>query len=221
MNKVDIINSILSKDAGKLTEAKAAIKEMLSARESQFRADASKFVARSLFESEDPVSKHKAAAEYHKKESETETDDNMRKLHASAARVHARAASAHEQGSSDRKLISKQAERHTKRAEFIGGVLNAHGHFRMTESLSLDEETGADSKSHAWMTAYHNRVADFHARRGESDRQSLHKTAANAHASAYAAHKNGDSNKHEISANADKHSEAAEDATWSHMKSFN
>lgn len=50
MNKIDIINSILSKDAGNLTEAKSAIKALLSAREAQFRADASKFVAKSLFE---------------------------------------------------------------------------------------------------------------------------------------------------------------------------
>lgn len=50
MEKQDIINSFLSQDAGKLTEAKTALKALLDARAASFRADSSKFVAKSLFE---------------------------------------------------------------------------------------------------------------------------------------------------------------------------
>jgi hypothetical protein len=51
MEKQDIINSFLSKDADKVTEAKAALKSLLTARMTQFRSDSSKFIAKSLFES--------------------------------------------------------------------------------------------------------------------------------------------------------------------------
>lgn len=50
MDNKDILRAILSKDAGKIAEAKVAIKELLTANASQFRADSSKFVAKSLFE---------------------------------------------------------------------------------------------------------------------------------------------------------------------------
>jgi len=51
MDKKDIINSLLSGDATKITEAKAALKGALDVRAAQFRADSSKFIAKSLFES--------------------------------------------------------------------------------------------------------------------------------------------------------------------------
>lgn len=50
MEKLDIIKSFLSKEADKMTEAKAALKALLDARASQFRSDSQKFVAKSLFE---------------------------------------------------------------------------------------------------------------------------------------------------------------------------
>jgi hypothetical protein len=52
MEKQDIINSFLSGDTAKVTEAKAALRALLDARAGQFRADSTKFVAKSLFESE-------------------------------------------------------------------------------------------------------------------------------------------------------------------------
>lgn len=50
MDKQEFLKAILSKDANKLAEAKTAIKELLNARAAQFRADSSKFVAKSLFD---------------------------------------------------------------------------------------------------------------------------------------------------------------------------
>ena len=52
MEKQDILRSILSKDSAKVAEAKEAFKALLSARAQQFRQDSSKFIAKSLFESE-------------------------------------------------------------------------------------------------------------------------------------------------------------------------
>jgi len=53
MEKTEIVKAILSKDAGKLAEAKLAIKALLDARAAQFRADSQKFVAKSLFETKE------------------------------------------------------------------------------------------------------------------------------------------------------------------------
>lgn len=50
MEKIDILKAILSKDASRVAEAKGAIKALLDTRASQFRADCTKFVAKSLFE---------------------------------------------------------------------------------------------------------------------------------------------------------------------------
>lgn len=50
MNKQEILKAILSKDDSKISEAKAAIKEMLTAKADQFRSDSQKFIAKSLFE---------------------------------------------------------------------------------------------------------------------------------------------------------------------------
>lgn len=50
MEKQEIINSFLSADATRVTEAKAALRALLDARAGRFRADSTKFVAKSLFE---------------------------------------------------------------------------------------------------------------------------------------------------------------------------
>lgn len=50
MERKDILNAILSKDATRVAEAKAAIRGMLDARATQFKAEATKFVSKSLFE---------------------------------------------------------------------------------------------------------------------------------------------------------------------------
>jgi hypothetical protein len=50
MDKLEVIRSILSGDATKVAEAKVAIKSFLTASANKFRADSSKFVAKSLFE---------------------------------------------------------------------------------------------------------------------------------------------------------------------------
>jgi hypothetical protein len=50
MEKREIIKAILSKDTARIAEAKQAIKELMTARANQFRADSSKFIAKSLFE---------------------------------------------------------------------------------------------------------------------------------------------------------------------------
>jgi hypothetical protein len=55
MEKTEIVKAILSKDAGRLAEAKLAIKALLDARATQFRAESSKFVAKSLFEGAEQV----------------------------------------------------------------------------------------------------------------------------------------------------------------------
>lgn len=55
MNKQDIIGAILSKDSAKLAEATTAIKTLLNARAAQFRVDSGKFVAKSLFESQETI----------------------------------------------------------------------------------------------------------------------------------------------------------------------
>lgn len=49
MTNQDIVRAILSKDSARLAEAKTAIKTLLDARATQFRADSTKFVAQSLF----------------------------------------------------------------------------------------------------------------------------------------------------------------------------
>lgn len=51
MEKQDIVRAILSKDEAKITEAKVAFRALLDTRATQFRADSTKFVAKSLFES--------------------------------------------------------------------------------------------------------------------------------------------------------------------------
>jgi hypothetical protein len=51
MEKQDIIKSFLSTETTKVDEAKAALRALLDARAAQFRADTTKFVANSLFES--------------------------------------------------------------------------------------------------------------------------------------------------------------------------
>lgn len=48
MEKQDIIKSFLSNDS--LTEAKAALKDLLTVRANQFKEESSKFIAKSLFE---------------------------------------------------------------------------------------------------------------------------------------------------------------------------
>jgi hypothetical protein len=53
MEKQDIIKAILSQDSARLSEAKSALKALLDARATQFRADSSKFVAKSLFETKE------------------------------------------------------------------------------------------------------------------------------------------------------------------------
>lgn len=51
MEKDALISAILSKDDGKVNEAKAALKEMLTAKMTTFREGAKKFTAKSIFES--------------------------------------------------------------------------------------------------------------------------------------------------------------------------
>jgi hypothetical protein len=53
MDKSEIIRAILSRDSDKLAEAKTAIRAILDTRATQFRSDSSKFIAKSLFESEE------------------------------------------------------------------------------------------------------------------------------------------------------------------------
>lgn len=50
MEKQDIANAILSKDATKLGEAKQALKDLLTARNAKLREDMTKFAARAMFE---------------------------------------------------------------------------------------------------------------------------------------------------------------------------
>lgn len=50
MEKRDIVLSILSKDEARIAEARVAIKGLLDAKMPQFRANATKFIAKSLFE---------------------------------------------------------------------------------------------------------------------------------------------------------------------------
>lgn len=52
MDKQAIIAAILSKDAAKITEAKAALKAILDSSAAKFRAESTKFVAKTMFESE-------------------------------------------------------------------------------------------------------------------------------------------------------------------------
>lgn len=70
MNK-DIVSAILSKDSGRVAEAKVAIKALLDARATQFRSDSSKFIAKSLFEAVDEESKSRI--KYHKAQADTHT----------------------------------------------------------------------------------------------------------------------------------------------------
>jgi len=51
MEKKDIINSILSREKIKMTEAREAIKSLLSNTANQFKADAMRFAGKSIFES--------------------------------------------------------------------------------------------------------------------------------------------------------------------------
>lgn len=51
MELKDIVKNILTKNPDRIAEAKAAIKETLTARADQFKVDAKKFVGRKLFES--------------------------------------------------------------------------------------------------------------------------------------------------------------------------
>lgn len=50
MDKNSIVSAFLGKDEAKLSEAKAALKEMLSQRAEKLRADAKPYIAQSLFE---------------------------------------------------------------------------------------------------------------------------------------------------------------------------
>lgn len=84
MEKKDIILNILSKDQTKISEAKQAIKDILTARATQFRTDATKFVGRKLFENFD-YTKHTKPGDKSIKHAEeldrVEIDNHAHSLH--------------------------------------------------------------------------------------------------------------------------------------------
>lgn len=53
MDNKEIVGAILSKDADKVAAAKQSLKDLLSAKAADFRAQSSKFVAQSLFAAND------------------------------------------------------------------------------------------------------------------------------------------------------------------------
>lgn len=126
MNKQDIIVAILSKDATRIAEAKLAIKDILSARATQFRADSSVFVAKSLFESKEiyksDIDHHNIMAAHHEREADIHTQGGRKwdpdhqdahALHTHAHESHKEAAGMHQFDHKAKWHKSETAERYS------------------------------------------------------------------------------------------------------------
>jgi hypothetical protein len=117
MMNQEIIGAILSKDAGRVAEAKTAIKTMLDARATKFRSDSTAFVAKSLFEndlSKDMVAKHKAAAEHHRNQASLGIAKTSNEL---AAKLHDEAAVAHSENHPRKDSKTRKAEDQGEKAD--------------------------------------------------------------------------------------------------------
>lgn len=139
MDNKDILRAILSKDTSRIAEAKGAIKALLDARATQFRADSTKFIAKSLFESVDESAEANESYDPNSKFTPEEAAAKI-KHHEAKAKEHAEKAAEHLKAGN-----TKAHRTHSNAAD---------------QHHTAAKETTPERTSYSWAADYASRVAD-------------------------------------------------------------